>query len=215
MRLAAALSGDEKLIENFNSGVDIHTKTASEVFNIPMEAVTKEQRRAAKVINFGVMYGMSPKGLADAAGMSFYEAKEFIDDYFRVRSPIKDFLSKTLEMAKTEGYVETLFGRRRPTPDVKTSNFVVRMAAERAAQNMPIQGTEADLMKRAMIRIDKLLPKTARQILQIHDSIIVECDEADKNEVSKLLKETMEGIAPELPIRLAVEVTTGTNWGEL
>ena len=215
LRLAAALSGDEKLIENFNSGVDIHTKTASEVFNIPMEAVTKEQRRAAKVINFGVMYGMSPKGLADAAGMSFYEAKEFIDDYFRVRSPIKDFLSKTLEMAKTEGYVETLFGRRRPTPDVKSSNFVVRMAAERAAQNMPIQGTEADLMKRAMIRIDKLLPKTARQILQIHDSIIVECDEADKNEVSKLLKETMEGIAPELPIRLAVEVTTGTNWGEL
>ena len=215
LRLAAALSGDEKLIENFNSGVDIHTKTASEVFNIPMEAVTKEQRRAAKVINFGVMYGMSPKGLADAAGMSFYEAKEFIDDYFRVRSPIKDFLSKTLEMAKTEGYVETLFGRRRPTPDVKSSNFVVRMAAERAAQNMPIQGTEADLMKRAMIRIDKLLPKTARQILQIHDSIIVECDEADKKEVSKLLKETMEGIAPELPIRLAVEVTTGTNWGEL
>ena len=215
LRLAAALSNDTKLIENFNSGVDIHTKTASEVFGIPMEEVTKAQRRAAKVINFGVMYGMSPKGLADAAGMSFYEAKSFIDDYFRVRSPIKDYLSGVLEQAKTLGFVETLYGRRRPTPDVRSSNFVVRMAAERAAQNMPIQGTEADLMKRAMIKVDKLLPEGANQILQIHDSIIIECNEADAESVSKMLAETMEGIAPELPIKLAVEVTTGRNWGEL
>lgn len=215
LRLAAALSNDEKLIENFNSGVDIHTKTASEVFGIPMEEVTKNQRRAAKVINFGVMYGMSPKGLSDAAGMSFYEAKSFIDDYFRVRSPIKDYLSNVLEQAKTLGYVETLYGRRRPTPDVRSSNFVVRMAAERAAQNMPIQGTEADLMKRAMIKVDSLLPDGANQILQIHDSIIIECDEDKADEVSKMLRETMEGIAPELPIKLAVEVTTGRNWGEL
>ena len=215
LRLAAALSNDKKLIENFNSDVDIHTKTASEVFNIPIDKVTKNQRRAAKVINFGVMYGMSPKGLSDAAGMSFYEAKAFIDDYFRVRSPIKDYLKKTLEDAKTLGYVETLYGRRRPTPDVKSSNFVVRMAAERAAQNMPIQGTEADLMKRAMIKIDKILPNSAVQILQIHDSIIVECDEDKKDEITKLLKDTMEGIAPELSVKLAVEVTTGVNWGEL
>ena len=215
LRLAAALSGDTKLIENFNSGVDIHTKTASEVFGIPMETVTKEQRRAAKVINFGVMYGMSPKGLADAANMSFYEAKSFIDDYFRVRSPIKDYLAKVLDQAKTLGYVETLYGRRRPTPDVKSSNFVIRMAAERAAQNMPIQGTEADLMKRAMIEVDKKLPEGANQILQIHDSIIIECNEEDKEEVSKMLQETMEKVAPELPIKLAVEVTTGKNWGEL
>ena len=215
LRLAAALSNDTKLIENFNSGVDIHTKTASEVFGIPMEEVTKAQRRAAKVINFGVMYGMSPKGLADAAGMSFYEAKSFIDDYFRVRSPIKDYLSGVLEQAKTLGFVETLYGRRRPTPDVRSSNFVVRMAAERAAQNMPIQGTEADLMKRAMIKVDKLLPDGANQILQIHDSIIIECNEADKESVSKMLAETMEGIAPELKVKLAVEVTTGKNWGEL
>ena len=215
LRLAAALSNDTKLIENFNSGVDIHTKTASEVFGIPMEEVTKNQRRAAKVINFGVMYGMSPKGLSDAAGMSFYEAKSFIDDYFRVRSPIKDYLSNVLEQAKTLGFVETLYGRRRPTPDVRSSNFVVRMAAERAAQNMPIQGTEADLMKRAMIKVDSLLPEGANQILQIHDSIIIECDEDKADEVSTMLRETMEGIAPELPIKLAVEVTTGRNWGEL
>ena len=215
LRLAAALAGDEKLIEIFNSGVDVHTKTASEVFNIPMEEVTKSQRRAAKVINFGVMYGMSPKGLADAAGMSFYEAKSFIDDYFRVRSPIKKYLDSVLLQAKTLGYVETFFGRRRPTPDVKSANFVIRMAAERAAQNMPIQGTEADLMKRAMIRIDKILLKGAKQILQIHDSIIIECDEEEADEMAKILVETMEGVAPELPIKLLAEVTTGKNWGEL
>lgn len=215
LRLAAALAGDEKLIEIFNSGVDVHAKTASEVFEVPMEQVTKNQRRAAKVINFGVMYGMSPKGLADAAGMSFYEAKEFIDDYFRVRSPIKNYLEEVLNQAKTLGYVETFFGRRRPTPDVKSANFVVRMAAERAAQNMPIQGTEADLMKRAMIQIDKKLPEGAKQILQIHDSIIVECDENMAEEISVMLVKTMEEVAPELPIKLVAEVTTGRNWGEL
>ena len=215
LRLAAALARDEKLIEIFNSGVDVHTKTASEVFEVPMEQVTKNQRRAAKVINFGVMYGMSPKGLADAAGMSFYEAKEFIDDYFRVRSPIKNYLEEVLNQAKTLGYVETFFGRRRPTPDVKSANFVVRMAAERAAQNMPIQGTEADLMKRAMIQIDKKLPEGAKQILQIHDSIIVECDENMAEEISAMLVKTMEEVAPELSIKLVAEVTTGRNWGEL
>ena len=215
LRLAAALAGDEKLIEIFNSGVDVHAKTASEVFEVPMEQVTKNQRRAAKVINFGVMYGMSPKGLADAAGMSFYEAKEFIDDYFRVRSPIKNYLEEVLNQAKTLGYVETFFGRRRPTPDVKSANFVVRMAAERAAQNMPLQGTEADLMKRAMIQIDKKLPEGAKQILQIHDSIIVECDENMAEEISAMLVKTMEEVAPELPIKLVAEVTTGRNWGEL
>lgn len=215
LRLAAALAKDEKLIEIFNSGVDVHTKTASEVFEVPMEQVTKNQRRAAKVINFGVMYGMSPKGLADAAGMSFYEAKEFIDDYFRVRSPIKNYLEEVLNQAKTLGYVETFFGRRRPTPDVKSANFVIRMAAERAAQNMPIQGTEADLMKRAMIQIDKKLPEGAKQILQIHDSIIVECDENMAEEISAMLVKTMEEVAPELSIKLVAEVTTGRNWGEL
>ena len=215
LRLAAVLSGDETLISNFNSGVDIHTKTASEVFNVPFDEVTKSQRRAAKVINFGVMYGMSPKGLADAAGMSFFEAKNFIEDYFKVRSPIKVYLDKILEQAKNEGYVETYYGRRRPTPDVKSSNFVIRMAAERAAQNMPIQGTEADLMKRAMILVDQKLPEGANMVLQIHDSIIVECDEDKADEVSKILQETMENVAPELKIKLAVEVTTGRNWGEL
>ncbi len=215
LRLAAVLSGDKALIADFNSGIDIHTKTASDVFNVPFEQVTKKQRRAAKTINFGVMYGMSAKGLADATGMPVYEAKQFIDDYFAVRKPIRDYLDQILKQACEEGYVETYYGRRRPTPDVKSANFVVRQAAERAAQNMPIQGTEADLMKRAMIKVDALLPEGAELILQVHDSLIVECDAAQAGEVSKILRETMEGIAPELDIKLAVEVTSGENWGEL
>ena len=215
LRLAAVLSGDKALISDFNSGIDIHTKTASDVFKVPMDEVTKAQRRAAKTINFGVMYGMSAKGLADATGMYFSEAKQFIEDYFAVRKPIREYLDKVLKQAREEGYVETFYGRRRPTPDVKSSNFVVRQAAERAAQNMPIQGTEADLMKRAMIRVDANLPEGADLILQIHDSMIVECGEEQVEEVSKILKETMEGVAPELPIKLAVEVTVGRNWGEL
>ena len=215
LRLAAILSNDQALIEDFNNGVDIHTKTASEAFNVPMDKVTKAQRRAAKVINFGILYGMSVKGLSDAAKMPIYEAKQFIDNYFKLRSPIKQKLEAILKQAREEGYVETFYGRRRPTPDVKSSNFIIRQAAERAAQNMPIQGTEADLMKRAMINVDKALPEGADLIMQVHDSLIVECDKNQTEEVAKILKQTMESVAPELDIKLAVEVTTGQDWGEL
>ena len=215
LRLAAVLSGDQALISDFNSGIDIHTKTAADVFGVPFDEVTKAQRRAAKVINFGVLYGMSAKGLADAAGMSVPEAKRFIEDYFVVRRPIREYLDRVLEQARNEGYVETYFGRRRPTPDVKSTNFLVRSAAERAAKNMPIQGTEADLMKRAMIRLDKALPESADLVLQIHDSLIVECNEEDDSDVAKILQDIMEKVAPELDIKLAVEVTVGKNLGEL
>ncbi len=215
LRLAAILAGDQALIDDFNSGVDIHTKTASEAFHVPLDQVTKLQRRAAKVINFGVLYGMSVKGLADATGMSITEAKTFIDNYFKLRAPIKKMLEDILKQAREEGYVETFYGRRRPTPDVKSSNFIIRQAAERAAANMPIQGTEADLMKRAMIAVDKALPKGAELIMQVHDSLIVECDESQAKEVGEILQHEMEAVAPELKIKLAVEVTTGKNWGEL
>ena len=215
LRLAAALSGDQKLIDDFNSGLDIHTKTAADAFHIPMEQVTKAQRRAAKVINFGVLYGMSPKGLSDAAGMSFYEAKQFIESYFQLRVPMRKYLDDTLEFGRTHGYVETMFGRRRPTPDLGAPNRLVRAAAERAAGNMPIQGTEADLMKKAMIAVDAKLPEDAKLILQVHDSMIIECNEDQAEEVSKLLQDCMENVAPELPVKLAVDVTTGHDWGEL
>ena len=215
LRLAAALSDDKDLIADFNSGTDIHTKTASEAFHVPLNEVTKNQRRAAKVINFGVLYGMSVKGLSDAADMSIPEAKTFIDNYFKLRAPIKKKLDNILKQAEDDGYVETYFGRRRPTPDVKSSNFVIREAARRAAQNMPIQGTEADLMKRAMLEVDKSLPEGADLIMQVHDSLIVECDEDKKDVVSEILQSKMEAVAPELNVKLAVEITIGKNWGEL
>ena len=215
LRLAAAMSGDEALIEDFNAGVDIHTKTAAEVYKIPMEAVTKDQRRLAKVVNFGIIYGMSAKGLSDATGMSFVEAQEFERKYFELRKPIADKLKSYLEQARTLGYVETYFGRRRPTPDVKSSNFLVRAGAERAAQNMPIQGTEADLMKLAMIRLDGQLPRGAEMIMQVHDSIMVECEPAVVDETKKVMKEVMENVCPELSVKLQVDVKEGKRWSEV
>lgn len=221
LRLAAILANDEKLINDFNGDVDIHTKTASEVYGIPMDDVTKSQRRDAKVINFGVLYGMSPHGLAANTGMSFTQAKEFIDHYFEIRQPIRKFIDATLEKARIEGYVETYYGRRRPTPDVQSSNFMVRMGAERAAANMPIQGTEADLMKRAMLQVDEALEgehgeaPLGEQILQIHDSILIECPKENADKVSEVLKNIMENIAPELKIALRVDVHAGDNWGDL
>jgi DNA polymerase-1 len=215
LRLAAVLAGDQALIDDFNSDVDIHTKTAAEAFGVAPEDVTKTQRRAAKVINFGVLYGMSVRGLSEATGMSLSAAKDFIERYFELRKPVKEYLDKVLVQAREQGYVETYYGRRRPTPDVLSSNFIVRTGAERAAQNMPIQGTEADLMKRAMLAVKVALPKGAEMIMQVHDSLIIECDENLAEEVSKILVEKMENVAPELAVKLKAEVTIGQNWGEL
>lgn len=241
LRLAAVLAGDEKMINDFNAGTDIHAKTAAEVYKIPLDEVTKSQRRDAKVINFGVLYGMSPHGLAAATGMSFHDAKVFIDEYFRLRAPIRRYIDSVIAQAKTKGYVETYFGRRRPTPDVKSSNFIVRAAAERQAANMPIQGTEADLMKLAMLAVEvrladskwKMEDSTSQephsnthipnapdaplghQVLQIHDSILVECPREHAEAVGELLKDTMENIYPKLGVRLDVDVSIGDNWGEV
>lgn len=217
LRLAAVMSGDKKMVEDFNSGADIHLKTAAEMFKISPEEVSPEQRRAAKVINFGVLYGMSAHRLATELNTSFFEAKNFIENYFEARKPIADFISKTIKQAEEEGFVETLFGRRRPTPDVKSPNFMVREAAKRAAANMPIQGTEADLMKRAMLAVNKKITQAGlgQQILQIHDSILVEtpCENAKK--VAEILKFEMENICPELEIKLNVDVKVGESWAEI
>lgn len=215
LRLAAVLAGDQPMIDDFNSDIDIHAKTASDVYGIPLAEVTKNQRRDAKVINFGVLYGMGPHALAQNTGMTFADAKNFIEQYFELRKPIRKYIDDTLEKADKEGYVETFYGRRRPTPDVKSSNFMVREAAKRAAANMPIQGTEADLMKLAMIKVDQEMGELGQQILQIHDSILVECPEENAEKVSAILKDTMESIAPELPIKLKVDVSVGKNWGEV
>jgi DNA-directed DNA polymerase len=255
LRLAAVMAGEKQMIEDFNSDVDIHAKTAAEVYNVPINEVTPTQRRRAKVVNFGVLYGMSQHGLAAAANMSYGEAQHFIDEYYRIRPHIKEFMEQTIRQAHEDGFVQTLFGRRRPTPDVRSNNFAVRSAAERAAANMPIQGTEADLMKLAMLAVEKrltimtspdLLPsETGKfeknefalperqvssgsksistdkntllgyQILQIHDSIMVECPRQNAEVVSKMLVETMENIYPQLGIKLKVDVKIGNNWGEV
>jgi DNA polymerase-1 len=217
LRLAAVLADDKELIEMFNRGADIHATTAAQVYEREIEDVTKQMRRAAKVINFGIMYGMSPHGLSVATGMTREQAVAFIDRYKSVRGPLFKYIDGIKEKARKDGYVETLFGRRRPMPDIKSSNFMVRQAAERAAINMPIQGTEADLMKLAMIKVDEELAKKypeSHQLLQIHDSILVECPADDAEKIGELLKTTMEGVY-KLPVRLDVDVTMGKNWGEL
>jgi DNA polymerase-1 len=158
---------------------------------------------------------MSPHGLSAATGMSFAQARQFIDHYFEIRAPIRKYIDATLNQARTEGYVETYFGRRRPTPDIHSSNFIVRQGAERAAANMPIQGTEADLMKMAMLALDKKLGGLGDQLLQIHDSILVEAPEENAEKVAEIMRETMESVYPELNIKLKVDVSVGKNWGEL
>lgn len=224
LRLAAVMAHDTDMIEVFNNGEDIHVRTAAEVYGIALEDVSKEQRSAAKTINFGVLYGMSPHGLAAATGMTFSDAKDFIDRYFATRQPLVDYIAQLRAQAKEQGYVETLYGRRRPTPDVNSSNFVVREAAFRQAVNMPIQGTEADIMKLAMVRLQQMfnekfganeLINLPRQLLQIHDSILVECMDSQSPEVAGIMKDVMENIAPGLGIKLSVDVHIGKNWGEL
>lgn len=215
LRLAAYLANDTELMQMFNDGADIHTATAAQVYNRAPDEVTKQMRRDAKVINFGVLYGMSPHGLSIATGMTRDAAQHFIEKYFELRKPLLDYMNHLKEFARTEGYVETLFGRRRPMPDIHSSNFIVRQAAERAAINMPIQGTEADLMKLAMVQLEERLVGTgAKQLLQIHDSILVECPEKDAKKIAELLKDTMESVY-KLPVKLTVDTTTGKNWGEL
>lgn len=215
LRLVAVMAGDQRMIDSFNANVDIHAKTYSDIYGIPIDNVTKEQRRAAKVINFGVLYGMSAHGLAVAAKMSILEAKHFIEQYFEARPKVKEYIDATIEKAKKDGYVETLLGRRRPTPDIHSSNYVVRESAKRAAANMPIQGTEADLMKIAMLRTEERLNGIGEQLLQVHDSILVECPRDKADQVSVIIKESMESVYPELGIQLNVDVSVGENWGEV
>lgn len=216
LRLAAVMAQDQKLIDDFNSDLDIHVATAAEVYNVPIESVTKDMRRHAKTVNFGVLYGMSPHGLSIATGMTMHEAKLFIEKYFALRAPIRAYMDSVVARGLEDGYVSTIFGRRRPTPDLQSSNFIVREAAKRAAINMPIQGTEADLMKMAMLAVEERLVKEqlGEQILQVHDSILVECPQENSQKVAELLKQTMENIY-KLPVKLSVDVSSGKTWGEL
>jgi DNA polymerase I len=215
LRLAAYLSDDDDLIDMFNRDVDVHVATAAEIYGRNPEEVTKNMRRDAKVVNFGVMYGLSAHGLTQATGMTYEQAKHFIEKYFKVRPKLLSYIESVKKQALEQGYVETIFGRRRPTPDAQSSNFMVREAAMRAAVNMPFQGSAADIMKLAMVAVARELESTPCKILlQIHDSILVECPEEEAETTAMLLKTTMENVH-KLPVKLTVDTSIGQNWGEL
>ncbi|HMS23331.1 MAG TPA: DNA polymerase I [Candidatus Saccharibacteria bacterium] len=214
LRLAAYLSEDKELIRQFNEDVDVHQATAALIYGREVDDVTKSMRRDAKVVNFGIMYGLGPHGLVSATGMTYGQAKEFIDKFFEVRPKLLLYIDSVKKQAHDLGYVENIFGRRRPTPDVKSSNFMVRESAYRAAVNMPFQGSAADIMKKAMIEIDNKLDDDCKMLLQIHDSVIVECPDKSAKTVAKLIKDTMENVI-KLPIKLTVDTSFGKTWGEL
>jgi DNA polymerase-1 len=211
LRILAHISQDENLIETFRSGADIHRATAAGMFNIPPEELTVEQRRAAKTINFGVLYGMSAFRLSNELNISTGEAKAWIEAYFARYPKIQEYLDRTLEDARTTGKVTTLFGRVRYIPEIHNRSFTVRGNAERMATNAPIQGTAADLLKMAMIALDKKLGDTARMLLTVHDEIVIEAPEPKATEVAGIVKETMERIYP-LAVPLAVDAHWGRSW---
>lgn len=214
LRVAAALAKDEVMIKTFNEGIDLHQQTAAELYGIKLEDVTKDQRSAAKTINFGVLYGMSAHGLTVATGMTHEESVAFIARYFEVRPKLKQYIEDTKAFAREHEYTATLLGRKRPCPEINSKNHIISAAAERMAVNVPIQGTAADIYKLAMIAVAPKLDADTQLLLQIHDELIVETDKAKADEVAKLLKETMEE-AYDLGVPLAVDTDSGQNWGEL
>ncbi len=214
LRIMAHMSGDEKLIEAYNSEADIHRITASEVFHIPFEEVTDQQRRNAKAVNFGIIYGISSFGLSQDLSISVKEAKSFINRYFETYPKVKEFVDSLVKGAKDRGYVTTMFNRRRPVPELSSGNFMQRSFGERVAMNAPIQGTAADIMKIAMINVLKRLKSEGlrtRMILQVHDELLLEAPIDEKDKVCDLLVEEMEKAAS-LSVQLKAQLSTGTDW---
>ncbi len=216
LRVLAHMSGDQSLIEAYRQAQDIHRITASQVFHIPLEEVTSLQRRNAKAVNFGIVYGISAFGLSEDLSISRQEALDYIERYFATYPGVKHFLDGLVTQAREQGYVSTLYGRRRPVPELKSSNFMQRNFGERIAMNSPIQGTAADIMKLAMIRVDRQLHREGlktRIILQVHDELLLEAPLKEKERVCLLLKEEMEAAAS-LAVTLEVDVNTGGSWFE-
>ncbi len=214
LRVLAHMAGDEKMIEAFNSGTDIHRKTASEVFGVPENAVTDDMRRRAKAVNFGIVYGISDFGLAKDIGISRNEAKRYIEVYFATYPRVKAFLDSVVAEAKKTGYVTTMYNRRRPIPELQSSNYNLRSFGERAAMNTPVQGTAADIIKIAMVKVSDALAReteTAKLILQVHDELIVSCGKAEEEKVKEILEREMEGAA-HLSVRLTAEAKSGFSW---
>lgn len=217
LRIMAALAKDDGMRAAFERGEDIHTATAAAILGIPKDEVTKDQRRIAKAINFGLIFGQGPQGLSQAAGISFVEAKEFIAKYFEAYAGIKRYMVETKALALQLGYVETLFGRRRLLPEIASMLPQVRAQAERMAVNMPVQGTDADLMKLAMITLHAELPTRfpdARMLLQVHDELVFEVPEAQVADVAAYVKDVMESVE-KIGVPIVVEAKAGENWEEM
>jgi DNA polymerase-1 len=212
----AHLSCDAHLINAFRNGQDVHATTAAKIFGIEVEEVTADQRRIAKTANFGIMYGISAFGLSQRLGISRADAKKIIEDYFEKFPAISSFIEDTLAAARENGYVETLFGRRRYLPDINSRNATVRSLAERTAINAPIQGTSADITKIAMINVDKRIRKEglkSRMVLQIHDELLFDAIPEELETLEKIVVEEMENVTT-LSIPLTVECNHGNNWLE-
>ena len=217
LRVLAHMSEDTHMVQAFKEGQDIHKQAASKVFKTPMEEVTKEQRSNAKAVNFGIVYGISDFGLANQLGVSNKQAKEYINQYLEKYQGIKNFMDDIVESAKAKGYVETLFGRRRYIPEIKSSNYMVRQFGSRVAMNTPIQGTAADIMKIAMINVNKALKENhinGKIVLQIHDELLLEVSKEDKQQAKEILKQCMEN-AMKLSVPLEVEISEGEDWYEV
>jgi DNA polymerase-1 len=217
LRILAHMSQEPFLIEAFRNGEDIHRATAALVNNIDISEVTTDHRRIAKTVNFGILYGMQAFGLSRDTGMSRSDAQEFINGYWERLPKVKKFFDETIEFGVVNGYVETLSGRRRYLPELTASNQARRMGAQRVAMNMPIQGTQADIIKIAMIQLqDELLKRElpARMLLQVHDELVLEIDSRQRDAVAELLKSTMEN-AYSLDVPIVVEAKVGQNWEEM
>ncbi len=216
LRLLAHIAGDAHMIAAFREGEDIHTITASQVFGVPPELVTRQMRSAAKAVNFGIVYGISAFSLAQDIGVTPAQAKAYMEKYFEKYAGVRAYMTDIVEQAKRDGYVSTLMGRRRWLPELKSSNFNTRSFGERVALNMPIQGTAADIIKLAMVRVHRRLKAeglAARLVLQVHDELIVECLEAEAERVARLLTEEMEGVVS-LSVPLTAEAHAGRSWAE-
>ena len=214
LRLLAHISGDTAMQQAFLSGADFHTVTAARVFHVPQDQVTHQMRSRAKAVNFGIVYGISAFSLSQDIGVTVQEAKEYMDRYFATYTGVKQYMTDVVDKAREQGYVETLWHRRRALPELKSSNFNMRSFGERVALNMPIQGTAADIIKLAMVRVHRRLAAEgleARLIMQVHDELIVECPEEEASRVEALLQQEMQGVA-ELSVPLLAEAHTGRNW---
>ncbi|MDO8573809.1 MAG: DNA polymerase I [Candidatus Daviesbacteria bacterium] len=228
LRIMAHLADDPGLKKAFNEGLDIHTLTASKIFNVPVEKVTKEQRMVGKTMNFATLYGQGPHALSRQLGVEYEVARQYIAEYFEQFPKVKDWMQKTLAFGYENGYVETLWGRKRYIPELKADNRMIKSAGERAAVNHPVQGTAADMIKKAMVEIDQALgnrqqateknyrlpPTACRLILQVHDELLFECDPKSVKEIARMVKDKMEN-ALKLSVPVVVDLKVGLSWGEM